>query len=107
TLGAVAIGGPPVILWVMAQNWSALRVRAFLSALFFAASPVLLILLYLNFGDELLEYFIIGLCFTPVVVIGTLFGVKLGNKLDAKKLKKIITFLLIATSLFSIFSPYI
>ena len=33
-LGMISMGGPPVILWVMAHRWSALEIRAFLSALF-------------------------------------------------------------------------
>lgn len=105
-LGMVSMGGPPVILWVMAHDWDSKKIRAFLSALFFIASPFLLILLYLNFGETLLRYFIVGLCFTPVVIAGTLLGVKIGNKIDSEKLKKIIMFLLIVTSLVSILSPY-
>jgi uncharacterized membrane protein YfcA len=105
-LGMISMGGPPVILWVMAHRWSALEIRAFLSALFFIASPFLLGLLYYNFGKELLDYFITGLSFTPVVVLGTLLGVKLGNRLNHKKLKKIVMGLLVLTSVVSIISPY-
>jgi len=93
--------------YVMAHKWDALRIRAFLSALFFIASPFLLLLLYYTFGHELLKYFIVGLGFTPIVVIGTLIGVKLGNYLNHIVLKKIIIFLLVTTSLVSIFSPYL
>ena len=106
-LGMISMGGPPVILWVMAHKWDALRIRAFLSALFFIASPFLLFLLYYTFGHELLKYFIVGLSFTPIVVIGTLIGVKLGNYLNHIVLKKIIIFLLITTSLVSVLSPYL
>jgi len=105
-LGMISMGGPPVILWVMAHRWSALEIRAFLSALFFIASPFLLTLLYYNFGKELTDYFIIGFSFTPVVIIGTLLGVRLGNLLDHKKLKKIVIVLLVITSFISIISPY-
>jgi len=106
TLGAVSMGGPPVVFWVMAHKWSALKIRAFLSALFFTASPFLLALLYYNFKDTLQDYFITGLLFTPVVVAGTLIGVKIGNRFDEKRLKKIILGFLILTSLVSILSPY-
>ncbi len=105
-LGMISMGGPPVILWVMAHRWNALEIRAFLSALFFLASPFLLVLLYYNFGKELVYYFVIGLSFTPVVILGTLFGVKLGNLLDHKKLKRIVMSLLVLTSIVSIVSPY-
>ncbi len=105
-LGLISMGGPPVILWVMAHKWSAKEIRAFLSALFFIASPFLLLLLYHNFGNQLIDFFLIGLFFTPVVIIGTLIGVKLGNLLEHEKLKKIIISLLILTSLTSIITPY-
>lgn len=107
TLGMVSMGGPPAVIWVMAQRWTAIKTRAFLSALFFLASPLQVILLYYSFGDRLLSFFILGLAFSPLVVIGTLWGVKLGEFLDREKLKKIILTLLIITSLVSIFSPYL
>ena len=106
TLGMVSMGGPPAVIWVMAQRWSAIRTRAFLSALFFLASPLQVALLYYNFGDRLLNFFLLGLAFSPLVVIGTLWGVKMGEFLDKGKLKKIILSLLVITSLVSIFSPY-
>ncbi len=106
-VGAVSMGGPPAILWVVARDWSAKEARAFMSALFLLASPILLILLYYNFGDKLLEYFRLGLFYTPIVLSGTLVGVKIGNRADKKSLEKILFLLLIFTSLISIFSPYI
>ena len=107
TLGLISMGGPPAILWVMAHKWSALTTRAFLSALFFLASPLQVILLYYNFGDKLLNFFMIGLAFSPLVIIATLWGVKLGEFLNREKLKKIVYSLLVITSLVSIFSPYL
>jgi len=107
TLGLVSMGGPPAILWVMAHKWSALTTRAFLSALFFLASPLQVVLLYYNFGDKLLNFFIVGLAFSPLVIIATIWGVKIGDFLDREKLKKIVLILLVVTSLVSIFSPYL
>ncbi|MFK5882613.1 MAG: sulfite exporter TauE/SafE family protein [Sulfurospirillum sp.] len=107
TLGLVSMGGPPAVIWVMAQRWSAIKTRAFLSALFFLASPLQAVLLYCNFGDRLLSFFVLGLTLSPLVILGTLWGVKLGEFLDREKLKKIILSLLVLTSLVSIFSPYL
>ena len=83
-----------------------LRDKSVFKCTFFIASPFLLALLYYNFGKELTDYFIVGFSYTPVVVLGTLLGVRLGNLLDHKKLKKIVMLLLVATSLVSIISPY-
>jgi uncharacterized membrane protein YfcA len=106
-LGMVSMGGPPVVLWVMAHNWEASRVRAFLSALFFMASPLQIALLYYSFGHALSSFFLTGLAFFPVVILGTLLGVKLGSFLNAKVLRKIVISLLAITSLASIISPYL
>jgi len=107
TLGMVSMGGPPAVIWVMANKWSAITSRAFLSALFFLASPLQIVLLYYNFGEGLLRFFMTGFAFAPIVVIGTLWGVKLGVLLDIEKLRKIVLSLLVITSLVSIFSPYL
>jgi len=34
-LGMISMGGPPVAVWLLAHDWSALRQRAFLASLFF------------------------------------------------------------------------
>ncbi len=107
TLGLISMGGPPAIIWVMAQKWSAIAMRAFLSAIFFLASPLQVVLLYYNFGDKLLNFFLLGLAFSPLVILGTLWGVKMGAHLDRDRLKKIILFLLFVTSVVSIISPYL
>lgn len=107
TLGMVSMGGPPAVIWVMANKWSAITSRAFLSALFFFAAPMQIILLYYHFGSTLLNYFLIGLLFSPIVITGTLIGVKLGDFLDREMLKKIVLLLLVLTSVVSIVSPYL
>ncbi|WP_331774464.1 sulfite exporter TauE/SafE family protein [Sulfurospirillum sp. 1612] len=107
TLGMVSMGGPPAVLWVMAHKWSAITSRAFLSALFFFAAPMQIALLYYHFGATLLNDFLLGLFFSPVVIIGTLIGVKLGDFLDREMLRKIVISLLILTSVVSILSPYL
>jgi uncharacterized membrane protein YfcA len=106
TLGMVSMGGPTAVLWTMAHKFDVKTSRAFLSALFLIASPFQIALLYYNFGDNLLNFFLIGLAFTPIVVLSTLFGIKLGNFLDRKMLKNIVMSLLVLTSLVSMFSPY-
>ena len=107
TLGMVSMGGPPAVLWVMANKWNAITSRAFLSALFFLASPLQIALLYYSFGEGLLRFFMTGFAFAPIVVLGTLLGVKLGVLLDIERLRKIVLSLLVITSLVSIFSPYL
>ncbi len=106
-LGMLGMGGPAIVLWLMAHDWSARRTRAFITTLFLAASPVQIALLYLKFGDELAQSFLWGIAATPIVVAGALIGVKIGDGFDKAKLRKAVMFFLFLTALLSIFSPYL
>ncbi len=105
-LGMIAMGGPPVVLWLMAHDWSALRTRAFMSALFLLAAPVQLVLLYWKLGPEVAEYFLYGLLMTPLVIAGSLAGIHLGNRLDRERLRRLILFFLFLTGVVSLMSPF-
>ncbi|WP_292657330.1 sulfite exporter TauE/SafE family protein [Nitratifractor sp.] len=104
-LGMIAMGGPPVVLWLMAHDWSALRTRAFMAALFLMAAPVQLALLYWKLGPEVAEYFLYGLLMTPLVIAGSLAGIHLGNRLDRERLRRLILFFLFLTGVVSLMSP--
>ncbi|WP_457606525.1 sulfite exporter TauE/SafE family protein [Nitratifractor sp.] len=106
-LGMIAMGGPPVVLWLMAHDWSALKSRAFMSALFLLAAPVQLALLYWKLGAEVSASFLLGLWMVPLVVAGSLLGIRLGNRLDRERLRKLILFFLFLTGLVSILSPWL
>lgn len=107
TQGMVSMGGPTAVLWVMSHKWSTLSSRAFLNALFLIGGPLQIFLLYYSFGEGLIHYFLVGLAFTPIVIVSTLLGIKIGNYLDRVVLKKVVLSLLILTSISSIFSPYL
>ena len=106
-LGMLAMGGPPVVLWLMAHDWSALRTRAFMAALFLLAAPVQLALLYWKLGDEVAPFFLLGLESAPLVIAGSLLGIRLGERLDRERLRRAILFFLLLTALFSLFSPWL
>ena len=106
-LGMIAMGGPPVVLWLMAHDWSALRTRAFMAALFLMAAPVQVILLYWKLGDAVASAFVLGLAMTPLVVAGSLIGIRLGNRLDRERLRKAIFLFLFLTGVASLVSPWL
>lgn len=85
--GLCGMGGPPLILWVMAHNWSNNKSRAFLFATFTAALPIQLTLMSLNFGKEIWHYFLLALCITPIIYLGSIIGLALGAKLNKNQLK--------------------
>lgn len=106
-LGMLAMGGPPVVLWLMAHDWSALRTRAFMAALFLTAAPLQVVLLYWKLGESVASAFVVGLAMTPLVIAGSLLGIRLGNRLDREWLRRFILFFLFLTGVVSLFSPWL
>jgi len=104
-LGMLGMGGPPIVLWLMAHHWEPKRTRAFITTVFLFASPVQIILLYGKFGEELSHAFIWGIAATPIVIISALIGVRIGNNFDKVRLKKAVMFFLFLTAVISIISP--
>ncbi|NKQ40122.1 MAG: sulfite exporter TauE/SafE family protein [Sulfurovum sp.] len=105
-LGVLGMGGPAIVLWLMAHDWTVMRTRAFITAVFLLASPVQIALLYWKFGDTLLQSFVWGIVATPIVIVGALIGLKIGNSFNKAKLKKTVMFFLFLTAVISIISPY-
>ncbi|ADV46032.1 TSUP family transporter [Nitratifractor salsuginis] len=106
-LGMIAMGSPPVVLWLMARDLSVLNTRAFMAALFLMAAPVQLGLLYWKLGDEVADFFLYGLLMTPLVIAGSLAGIRLGNRLDRERLRRLILFFLFLTGLASLLGPWL
>ena len=103
--GLAAMGGPPVVLWVMAHRWSSRQSRAFLLALFLLGAPPQMALLLAfsqqNIGGALLT----GLMFAPLVALGAVIGVRLGNLIEKPLLRKVAFGILFVAALASILSP--
>jgi len=106
-LGMLGMGGPPVVLWLMAHDWSARRSRAFITTLFLMASPIQIALLYYKLDSSITDMFFWGIVATPIVIIAALIGSKIGDSFDKKKLRKMVMFFLFLTAILSIFSPYL
>jgi len=105
--GLVGFGGPPVVLWVMAHNWSKQQIRAFLAAIYWTIIPVQIILLLVTFGQPLVQFSLQAVIYIPLVVIGVLAGVWLGGFLNKARLRRFVQVLLILTAVWSIVAPYV
>lgn len=106
-LGMIGMGGPAVVLWLMAHSWSARKTRAFISALFLMSAPVQIALLYWKLGDQVAEAFVWGIASTPIVIIAAMIGVRIGDTFDKKRLTKVVMIFLFLTAIISIISPYL
>ena len=104
-LGMIGMGGPPVVVWLMAHGWQPLRTRAFVSVLFLVAAPVQIALLYWKLGEHVGHAFGLGVALLPVVIVATLTGIRIGNTFDRKRLENAVIFFLFLTAIMSILSP--
>jgi uncharacterized membrane protein YfcA len=91
----------------MAHDWGARKTRAFMAALFLLAAPVQVGLLWWKLGEEVAAAFLWGLGMTPLVVAGSLLGIRLGNRLDRVRLRRVILIFLLFTAILSLMSPWL
>ncbi len=105
TTGLIAVGGPPIVLWVMAHKWTNGQIRSFLFASFLASAPINAVMLYFVFGDSTFSPMLYGLAFSPLIALGSHLGVKLGHAFSPEKLRTIAFSILAISSLSSIATP--
>ncbi|MFA6929522.1 MAG: TSUP family transporter [Lentisphaeria bacterium] len=87
--GICGMGGPPLVLWVMAHDWNNQKSRAFLFATFAAAVPVQIALMGLNFGRSILGSIALGLLMLPLIYLGSSIGLPIGNRMSKERLRKV------------------
>lgn len=104
--GAVGMGGPPLVLWVVAHDWSSQRVRGFLFSVFICCIPLVLTFLYLKFGGPIIRAILMGLLFSPLVILGARLGLMVGDRVPIKILRLVVYGLLIGLSLNSM-APFL
>ncbi len=97
------MGGPPLVLWVMAHDWTAERTRAFLFASFMGLVPVQLTLLYWTFGKDVVYGMAVGAALSPVVLLGSLLGLRVGARFSKPLLHRLAFLLLVAIALNAMF----
>ncbi|RMF04615.1 MAG: hypothetical protein D6768_02830 [Chloroflexi bacterium] len=106
-LGLAAMGGPPVVMWVMAQRWSSRQSRAFLMALFLLGVPLQTVLLYYSSPQVIGAALLAGLAFAPVVALGSTAGVRLGNHINKLRLRQAAFTILFITAGAAVVSPLV
>ena len=103
--GLSGTGGPPLVLWSMAHDWSSDRMRTTLWLLFTPRAPFLLALMYLNFSTLVLKALLLVLFATPLLWAGSALGFRLGDSLTAAHLRPVATGVLLLTGASAILRP--
>ncbi|MHC4993650.1 MAG: sulfite exporter TauE/SafE family protein [Planctomycetota bacterium] len=110
--GLTGMGGPPLVLWVMAHKWSSQKSRLMLWSIFVFGLPTNLYFLHHRFdtpelGTPVLQAIGISICFLPAVLAGSLPGIWIGNRIPKPTLRHITTGLLFILALYAIVQPYL
>ncbi len=105
TAGLVGMGGPPVVLWVMAHDWPGKKSRSFLWATYLLLIPFNLAVLVYRFGGVIWGSLLLGLCLAPLVVAGSELGQRLGGMMDRHRLRTAALVLLWVLAVVSVLGP--
>lgn len=100
--GVCGMGGPPLVMWVMAHNWSSEKTRGFLFAVVMVSFPFQVLMLYLTFGVDILNSVMTGFLLTPAVVLGAKVGMPLGNRMPKAVLRNIAYLVMVIIGLSSV-----
>jgi len=103
--GFANIGGPPVILWVLAQKWENRKMRATVISFSLFFVPFQIIVMVIMFGKTLHSPLLFSLILSPSVLLGSWCGLKFGDKFSRKTLEKYMELLLLGIALASILRP--
>jgi uncharacterized membrane protein YfcA len=106
-LGFCGMGGPAVAIWVMAQPWDSLRSRAFLFNMLVTGMVSLSIQLVLLFGVKAVLGLAIGAAGLPLVFLGTMLGMRIGDRLPRARLQAISLSVLLLIAINAILTPII
>ncbi|MBD3240577.1 MAG: TSUP family transporter [Chitinivibrionales bacterium] len=105
--GFCGMGGPPLVLWSMAHDWPTRKTRGFLFGVFATAIPTQLALLWLTFGTPVLKYTAIGVAMLPLVYLGAMVGLPIGNRLGRTRLRRIAYVILLALGISAVAPAFV
>lgn len=86
--GLVAMGGPPLVLWMTTREFRAKQARAFTMTLFLLNAPVQVLLLFLS-KTMTVDVLLLALILMPVIYLGTLIGVHIGDRFSKPLLNRV------------------
>lgn len=103
--GLAGMGGPPVVLWTLAHDWSVAKIRSALWLTFALLGLTNFFWQYQRFGPEVLDAVWAGFLLTPAAFAGMLPGLWIGHRLSRKALQACAIAILLIIGLYAIFQP--
>jgi uncharacterized membrane protein YfcA len=105
--GMSGMGGPPVVMWIMAHQWSNPKSRVTLWAYFTGLTPFQLFFLHQRFGEPVLDAIATGAVLSPAVLLGLIPGLWLGRHISKPLLRRISYVILLLIALYAIVGPMV
>lgn len=105
--GLSGMSGPPLVLWVHGQRYSADRARAFLFSIYVSNFAPQVLLLWWRFGAEVWLDVVVAFVALPAVLLGAMLGLRIGKWIGDRWLRPLSYMLLIALASYSLFGPWI
>ncbi len=97
--GLVAMGGPPLVLWMTTRDYTAKQARAFTLTLFLFNAPVQVLLLLFLSETMTLEVALMALAISPLIFLGTTIGLRIGDRFSKPLLNQLALTLLLVIAL--------
>lgn len=105
--GLIGMGGPAIVLWVVAHDWTSRKSRTLMWCAFSFMVPWQLTVTYAQFGMPVVKSAALGAAYIPVVVLATMLGTRLGNRMSQERLRIVAYLILLGVGLASTLSPLI
>ena len=105
--GMANIGGPPLIMWAHAHDWSNKSLRAAAPAVTLGMAPLQLFILFGAFGAEILPPLSTVAVALPAAVLGCFAGLGMGHRIPVGGLRTVATALLILLCAWAMLRPLI
>lgn len=104
-VGFCGIGGPPIVMWAMAQHWPPGRTRGFLFLVFFSSMFPQLALLGVAYGAEIGPAMLAGVTGSPAVLAGTYLGLQVGRRFSQRWLRRVSFTILLVMAILEVLRP--
>lgn len=105
--GLSGMSGPPMVLWVHGQRYSADHARAFLFSMYISNYIPQMCMLFAKFGTPVLSAATTALFSIPLVLLAASMGLKLGSWFGDKRLRPITYVCLGLLAIASLLRPWI
>ncbi len=105
--GLVGMGGPAMVFWVQAHDWSSRKMRAFMFAMYLVSIAPALLILYWVFRDRIIQPGVVTALLVPLLLLVTVHGLRFGTWLGRNRLRRVSLFLLLAMGVAGLAAPLI